>query len=56
MSFYSRDLEDTLKKYAKFPAIALLGPRQSGRITLTQYAFKNHVFLNLDDLELLHRN
>ena len=54
MPFYSRDLEIVLKKYAKFPVIALLGPRQSGKTTLSRHTFKNHVFLNLDDLELLH--
>lgn len=53
MPFYARDLESTLKKYAKFPVIALLGPRQSGKTTLAKHAFKNHVFLNLDDFELL---
>ena len=31
---FSRDLAETLKRYAKFPAVALLGPRQSGKTTL----------------------
>lgn len=53
MKFYPRDLQKTLKKYSKFPVIALLGPRQSGKTTLVQHTFKKHVFLNLDDLELL---
>ena len=52
MKFYSRDLENTLKRFAKFPVVALLGPRQSGKTTLAKHTFKNHVFLNLDDLEL----
>jgi len=54
MTFYRRDLEDTLKRYSKFPVIALLGPSQSGKTTLAKHVFNNHVFLNLDDLELLH--
>lgn len=53
MTFYQRDLEKKLKEFSKFPVIALLGPRQSGKTTLSKHAFKNHVFLNLDDLELL---
>jgi len=53
MTFYARDLEEQLKSYAKFPVIALLGPRQSGKTTLVRHTFKNHVFLDLDDLELL---
>lgn len=54
MPFYTRDLEEPLQRYAKFPVIALLGPRQSGKTTLAKHTFKNHVFLNLDDLELLN--
>ena len=54
MIFYRRDLEKTLKRYSKFPVIALLGPRQSGKTTLAKHTFKNHAFLDLDDLELLN--
>lgn len=52
MSFYSRDLEKTLKRFAKFPVVALLGPRQSGKTTLSKHTFPNHAYLNLDDFEL----
>lgn len=52
MQFYGRDLTDTLKKYMKYPVIALLGPRQSGKTTLAKNVFKNHVFLNMEDFEL----
>lgn len=45
--FY-REMMRILKKYQKFPAIALLGPRQSGKTTLAQEAFPQHVFLSLD--------
>lgn len=54
MTYYRRDLETTLKEYAKLPIIALLGPRQSGKTTLARHTFKNHAFLTLDDLELLN--
>lgn len=54
MAFYPRDIEDTLKRYAKFPVVAILGPRQSGKTTLAKHVFKNHAYLNLDDLELLN--
>jgi predicted AAA+ superfamily ATPase len=53
MPFYRRDIEKTLKRFAKFPVVALLGPRQSGKTTLAKHTFKNHTYLNLDDLELL---
>lgn len=47
--FFSRDLTDTLKRYAKFPVVALLGPRQSGKTTLAQQTFPKHKFLSLDN-------
>lgn len=46
---FSRDLAETLKRYAKFPVVALLGPRQSGKTTLVQSVFPNHKFLSLDN-------
>jgi predicted AAA+ superfamily ATPase len=52
MPYYQRDLENKLKRYAKFPVVAILGPRQSGKSTIAKEVFKNHVFLDLDDLEL----
>lgn len=52
MTYYIRDLEKTLSRYSKFPVVAILGPRQSGKTTLAKNFFKNHIFLNLDDLEL----
>lgn len=50
--FYKRDLEKALLRFAKFPVIALLGPRQAGKSTLAKHAFKKHLFLNLEDPEL----
>lgn len=51
--FYRRDLSDTLLRFSKFPVIAILGPRQSGKTTIAKNTFKNHVFLSLEDPELL---
>ncbi len=45
---FSRDLTQTLERYSKFPVIALLGPRQSGKTTLVQQTFPKHKFLSLD--------
>ncbi len=46
---FSRELTETLQRYAKFPVVALLGPRQSGKTTLVQSAFPKHKFLSLDN-------
>jgi hypothetical protein len=46
---FSRDLTQILHRYAKFPAIAVLGPHQSGKVTIAQTAFPNHKFLSLDN-------
>lgn len=45
----SRELKKTLIRYSKFPVVALLGPRQSGKTTLVKDAFPKHKFLSLDD-------
>src|SRR5438445_782298 len=45
---FKRELEDTLLRLAKFPVVAILGPRQSGKTTLARAVFKNHTFLNLE--------
>lgn len=34
----------------KMPVIAVLGPRQSGKTTLTQMVFKNHKYISLEDI------
>lgn len=46
---FSRDLSEALLRYAKFPVVALLGPRQSGKTTLVQNTFPKHKFLSLDN-------
>lgn len=48
-----RSIKPTLDKIvAQFPVIALLGPRQSDKITLAQLAFANHTYISLEDLDV----
>lgn len=46
---FLRDLCDFLEEYKKFPSIAILGPRQSGKTTLAKISFPNHAYVSLDD-------
>ncbi len=46
---FSRDLRATLLEYARFPVVALLGPRQSGKTTLARSAFSNYVYTSFED-------
>ncbi len=50
--FFKRDLSKVFARYSKFPVIALLGPRQSGKTTLTKHHFKKHAYINLENPEL----
>ncbi len=52
MVFFKRDLSNTFARYAKFPVVAVLGPRQSGKTTLTKNYFKKHAYINLENPEL----
>lgn len=45
---FKRELESALLRLAKFPVVAILGPRQSGKTTLARAVFKNHRFINLE--------
>lgn len=47
--FLKRDIEIALKRYVKFPVVAILGPRQSGKTTLSQNYFKKHTFLSFEE-------
>lgn len=50
--YFKRELSDSFKEYKKFPVVAVLGPRQSGKTTLVTHFFKKHVYLSLEDPEL----
>lgn len=50
--FFKRKLSETLLRFSKFPVIAILGPRQSGKTTLAKHVFKKHVFINLEDPDM----
>ena len=46
----SRSLKPVLINYAtKFPVVAILGPRQSGKTTLSQATFTNHQYVSLEN-------
>lgn len=46
-----RDIQPLLEKYAKgYPAIALLGPRQTGKTTIAKITFPNHTYISLESL------
>lgn len=47
---FIRELQQTIREFSKFPAIALLGPRQSGKTTLAREIFPNHIFISFDDM------
>jgi len=51
--FLRRNLSETLKRFAKFPVVVVVGPRQSGKTTLVRHTFNKHTYLNLEDPELL---
>lgn len=46
---YKRTLSATLKRYMNFPAIALLGPRQSGKTTLVRELFSQHAYISFEN-------
>jgi predicted AAA+ superfamily ATPase len=46
-----RALKAKLKQlFLDFPAIAILGPRQSGKTTIAKQTFSNLPYKNLEDL------
>jgi predicted AAA+ superfamily ATPase len=49
-----RELTPKIKKLSSlYPVIAITGPRQSGKTTLAREIFPNHLYLNLENLDLL---
>lgn len=56
LSYIHRSIEPVLKEMARhFPAVAVTGPRQSGKSTLLQQVFPNYAYLTLDDPLLLQQ-
>lgn len=52
----ARELTDKILLLARqFPAVALLGPRQSGKTTLAQGCFAQHRYISLEDLDIRQR-
>ena len=49
--FFYRDISDVLVRYKKFPVIAILGPKQSGKTTLAKHYFNNYQFVSLENPE-----
>jgi uncharacterized protein len=46
-----RDVEIEVKRLAKqYPVLTIVGPRQSGKTTLTQVVFPNYSYVNLENL------
>lgn len=51
-----RDIEKKIKQLAKqFPALALIGPRQSGKTTLVKSLFPRKKYVSLEDLDVRER-
>jgi predicted AAA+ superfamily ATPase len=49
--FIARKMEKILLDLASgYPAVALLGPRQSGKTTLSQATFKDHRYISLENI------
>ncbi len=53
---FSRDAAHKLKSITdQFPVIGLLGPRQSGKTTLSQELFPDYAYVSLEDLDVRNR-
>ncbi|NTV46731.1 MAG: ATP-binding protein [Chlorobiales bacterium] len=49
----TRNLEPIVKRLSReYPAIAIVGPRQSGKTTLAKKLFPGHTYLSLENLDL----
>lgn len=49
---YKRDIEKAIKKNKKFPVLAILGPRQSGKTTIAKKVFSKHGFVSFEKPEI----
>ena len=56
MQYINRTLETTLLSYAsKFSAVAVTGPRQSGKSTLLKHSLTDFQYISFDDLGSAHQ-
>ena len=46
--FIHRIMSENIQKFQKFPVIAILGPRQSGKTTFTKKYFTKHTFVSFE--------
>jgi len=46
---FQRVMGQVFTRYIKFPVVAILGPRQSGKTTLAKHFFKNYKYFSLED-------
>lgn len=51
--YIRRDITDTLLRFSKFPVVIVLGPRQSGKTTLVKETFNKHIYVSLENPEIL---
>lgn len=52
----NRAITEKLQNIAhQLPVIAVLGPRQSGKTTLSRLAFPNHAYISLEDIDVRSR-
>ena len=53
--FIERDLSEIIRSgTSQSPVLAIIGPRQSGKSTLIKEMFKKHVYLDMQDAEILN--
>jgi uncharacterized protein len=45
---------EAIRLSKQYPVLTIVGPRQSGKTTLCQEAFKNHQYVSLENLEESH--
>ncbi|MCP5505862.1 MAG: ATP-binding protein [Chlamydiales bacterium] len=53
MTNYKRFIEKELRELAKgYPVVTVIGPRQSGKTTLTTHVFKDKPYVNLEQIDV----